>query len=194
MSIDDPEVRVLSAISQALQAEYQSESPEWEGSPFAWIKTRPSRQVGAIGEKLLAGWLAARGFNVTRSGDSEADRVIEGLRAEIKFSTKWANGGYKFQQLRDQRYDIVICLGVSPFTAHCWVTPKADVMRLWKVEHRIASQHGGQSGADTAWIDVRPDDRPDWLNRFGGSLADAVASLSNLTGFHVRPLADELEE
>lgn len=113
--IMNPEVGILAGLSLALQAEYQSENDAWDGSPFAWIKTRPSRQIGAIGEKLVAGWLAARGFNVVRSGDSEADRVIEGKRVEIKFSTQWANGGYKFQQLRDQRYDLAICLGVSPF-------------------------------------------------------------------------------
>lgn len=87
MTIKDLDVRMLAAISQAMEAEYQSENLEWVGSPFAWIKTRPSRQVGAIGEKLVAGWLAARGFNVTRSENSDADRVIEDKRVEIRFST-----------------------------------------------------------------------------------------------------------
>jgi len=55
MKINDPEVRILAGISHALESEYQSEDRGWEGSPFAWIKTKPSRQVGAIGEKLVAG-------------------------------------------------------------------------------------------------------------------------------------------
>lgn len=194
MTIKDPDVRTLAGISQALQGEYQSENQEWMGSPFAWIKTRPSRQVGAIGEKLVAGWLAARGFNVTRAGDSDADRVVEGKRVEIKFSTLWANGGYKFQQLRDQNYDVAVCLGVSPFDAHCWVIPKDDVIRLWKVDHKIASQHGGQDGADTAWIDVRPDQIPDWLRQYGGSLSAAMSALSKITGFEVKKIQEELEE
>lgn len=150
------------------------------------------REVGAIGEKLVAGWLAARDFNVTRSGDSDADRVIEGKRVEVKFSTRWENGGYKFQQLRDQNYDLVICLGVSPFDAHCWVIPKADVLRLWRVEHRIASQHGGQNGTDTAWIDVRPENPPEWLAPYGGSLSEGIAVLGRITGFRVRRIREEL--
>lgn len=193
MTIRNPEVRIVASLSQALQAQYQSENREWEGSPFAWIRSRPSRQVGAIGEKLVARWLAARGFDVTRSGDSDADRIVEGKRVEIKFSTLWANGGYKFQQLRDQSYDLVICLGVSPFDAHCWVIPKDDVVRLWKVEHRIPSQHGGQNGADTAWIGVPVVSPPDWLKAYGGSLSDAIFALSKITGYDVKTVREELE-
>lgn len=194
MIIEDPEVRILVAISQAIQAEYQGEDKEWAGSPFAWIKTHPSRQRGAIGEKLVAGWLAARSFNVTRSGDSDADRVIEGKRVEIKFSTLWASGAYRFQQLRDQDYDLAICLGVSPFDAHCWVIPKDDIMRLWKTEHRISSQHGGKEGADTAWIEVRVGKPPVWLGQYGGSLCDAISYLSRITGFKPKTVHEELAE
>jgi hypothetical protein len=194
MKILHPETRILAGISQALEADYRTENNEWEGSPFAWIKTRPSRTIGAIGEKLVAGWLAARGFNVVRSPDSDADRIIEGKRVEIKFSTLWENGGYKFQQLRDQKYDLALCLGVSPFMAHCWVIPKADIMRLWRVEHLIQSQHGGQDGADTAWIPVRPDAVPEWMGRYGGDLAEAITQLGKATGYKVKRLSDEFDE
>lgn len=72
--------------------------------------------------------------------------------------------------------------------------PKEDVLRLWRVEHRISSQHGGQVGSDTAWIDVRVDDPPDWLKQYGGSLSDAIFALSKITGFKVKKVREELGE
>src|SRR5258706_16076734 len=109
-SITDPEVAFLATLSGTLRADYVDADLEWEGSPFAWIKTRPSRQVGAIGEKLIASWCAAKGLDVTRSPDSHADRIIQGQRVESKFSNKWKAGGYKFQQLPDQNHRVEIWL------------------------------------------------------------------------------------
>ena len=181
--ITDPEVKILAGISSTLEADYTTSDESWAGSPFAWIKTRPSRQVGAIGERLVAGWLAARNFNVIRSGDSDADRCIEGKRVEIKFSTLWKNGSYKFQQLRDQRYEFAICLGISPFNAHCWVLPKDEILRRWRETGDLQSQHGGARGSDTAWLTVNPDAVQEWLRPFGGSLRRGIERISQLTGF-----------
>jgi hypothetical protein len=193
--IQDAEVRILAAISAQLEADYTEGEDAWAGSPFAWIKTRPSRQVGAIGEKLVAGWLAARDFNIARSPDSDADRIVERKRVEIKFSTQWKNGGYKFQQLRDQNYDIAICLGVTPFDAHCWVLPKTAILHHWHTAGNIASQHGGASGKDTAWIAVDDPYRPaPWMNEYGGRLKAGLECLSRLTGFTPPdPNEEELE-
>ena len=150
--ISDPDVQLLAAIAGTLHSDYVADDMSWEGSPFAWIRQRPSRQRGSIAEKLVAGFLAAKDFDVVRSPDSEADRVIDGLRTEIKSSTLWKNGSYRFQQLRDQNYDVAICLGVSPFNAHCWVIPKSDIMKNWGTAEGLSSQHGGQAGTDTAWL------------------------------------------
>lgn len=159
------DVAILVSIATALRTEYEAGESVWDGSPFAWIKTKPSRQVGKIGEQLVAGWCAAKNLNVSRSPDSDADRVIEGKRVEIKFSTLWAGGFYKFQQIRDQNYDVLICLGVSPFDAHAWVMWKKDIP-FDSLEH----QHGGARGKDTWWISVDPARMPLWMRRFGGTL------------------------
>lgn len=127
----DPEVRLLASIAEAIKPDYvnNQEDDPWARSPFGWIKSRPSRQVGKIGEQLVAGWCAAKGFNVNRSSSSEADRIIENKLVEIKFSTLWETGIYKFQQIRDQNYDFVFCLGISPLDAHCWVISKETLKK-----------------------------------------------------------------
>ena len=178
--IVDPEVRLLAGHSRELQPEYPKNDAAWKGSPFAWIWARSSRQKGAIGEKLVSNYLASKNFRIERSPDQESDRIINGSRAEIKCSMLWASGMYKFQQLRDQNYEFAICLGLSPFDVHCWVLPKTVIMQKWK-SGEIGPQHRGQSGTDTAWLEVSPDDTPEWLQAFGGKLSEAVAIVSRLT-------------
>ena len=165
--IDDPEVRYLASLGQTLRGDYVNveQDRQWKDSPFDWIRRLPSRRKGKIGEQLVAGWCAAKGFDVTAAGDSEADRVIAGQRVEIKLSTLWENGIYKFQQLRDQRYAYVICLGLSPFDAQCWVIPKAEV---WA---RTPPQHGGARGSDTRWLSFDAANPDGWLAEYGGRLA-----------------------
>lgn len=177
------EYQEIVQISNRLYKEYEEENSAWENSPFKWIKQRPSRSIGAIGEKIIASWLAMYDFNITRSPDSDADRIVEGKRVEIKFSTLWKSGDYKFQQLRDQNYDFVIMLGVSPNDAHCWVVPKQEILRLWKVEKKICSQHGGVSGSDTAWVNLTPDNTFMPLAEYGNSLRGALLSIAELTGY-----------
>jgi hypothetical protein len=168
--IPDPDVRLLVAIAGALRGDYirEGEADPWAGSPFAWIRTLPSRQRGKIGEQLVAGWCAAKGLDVIGSGDSEADRVIAGWRVEVKFSTLWASGVYKFQQIRDQRYDYVICLGLAPFDARCWLIPKS-VLREHVIGH--TPQHAGRRGTDTFWLSLSAANPPEWLSDCGGTLA-----------------------
>ena len=148
--ISDPNVLLLASIAASLKGDYVRIAPDpWEGSPFAWIMAMSSRRKGKISEQLVAGWCAAKGLNVVRSGDAEADRIIEGHRVEIKFSSLWESGIYKFQQIRDQNYEYVICLGVCPFDAHCWVIPK-DLLREHIIGH--TPQHMGRRGTDTFWL------------------------------------------
>jgi len=130
----------------------------------------------------LSGWLAAKGFDVGRSPDSDADRLVNGVRAEVKFSTLWKSGIYKFQQLRDQDYEFAICLGISPWDAHCWVLPKQIIFSQKNHAEGLTGQHGGGGGKDTAWLTLSPGKVPEWLRRHGGRLADAAKIIAKLTG------------
>ena len=178
-----PDVRMLAHASRTLQEEYDSREGEevWKGSTFAWIKSRPPKQKGTICERLVSGYLETRGFDIARAPDAEADRLVDGVRVEIKSSMLWAGGAYRFQQLRDQNYAFVICLGISPFDVHCWALPKKVVMERWQ-SGAISSQHGGRGGRDTAWLHVVAGEEPAWLRPWGGGPAQAVEVIARLTG------------
>lgn len=183
--IDDPEALTLAGISATIEADYVGVSMDpWAGSPFGWILAQPSRRKGAIGEQLVSRWCVAEGFVVSRSPDSEADRIIEGHRIEVKLSTLWAGGGYKFQQIRNQRYEYLFCLGIAPFAVNAWLIPKAVLL-----EHVIGhtGQHTGAGGKDTAWLGFPAHAPYAWLAPYGGRLADVRSLLrENGRGPHAR--------
>ena len=171
----------LEELSLQLSASYADEDLEWRDSPFAWIKSRPSRQRGKIAEELVAGLCDANGLRVARCLDSDADLLVDGVRVEVKSSTLWKSGRYKFQQLRDQNYKIAVCLGLSPSIAHFWALPKAILLQEWQAGSvGIGSQHGGSAGTDTAWIDLDPDQPPTWMQFRGGTIGEGLAALQAL--------------
>lgn len=176
---NDPDFAILAQSAATLALRYVAgDDDPWAGSPFEWILKTPSRSKGAIGELLVEGWAAHRGFTVRRSPSSEADRVINGHRIEIKMSTLWKSGGYKFQQIRDQAYDYCLCLGLSPFEVHAWLLPKG-LLHEYAIGHM--GQHTGAAGSDTAWLGFPADAPYDWMKPYGYRLDD-VAFLLNEAG------------
>lgn len=170
-TVTDPDIRILIRTSRKLKPKYGDQKNDpWRDSPFAWIKMKPSRQVGKIGEQLIAEWCRIRKLKAGKSPDSEADLVIQNKRVEIKFSTLWRNGSYRFQQIRDQNYEYLICLGLSPFTAHAWILPK-KALQGTVIGNPTFSQHRGRKGSDTYWLHVYPQNPPAILRDQSGSLA-----------------------
>jgi len=177
----DPAFDDLGQISDELREEYvsQGRAVDWSGSPFTWIKQRASRQKGAIGQEMFSRLCEGEGIPVGPCPDPEANRIIAGVRAEIKFSMLWASGYYVFQQFRRQDYALGICLGVSPSEAHSWVIPR-EILDQYVIGHR--PQHTGAPGTETFWLWVKPHQPEDWLVPFGGTIGDAVQVLRGLVG------------
>ena len=169
---------LLSTAANFLKDDFPTINPAWNNSPFEWILNLPSASKGKLGQRLVFQWSALKGLPVDRSPDSEADMLINGHRVEVKFSTLWKAGIYKFQQIRDQNYEFGVFLGISPFDAHCWVISK-KLLQEFVIGHM--GQHTGAKGQETAWLAVKPEYPPDWLEKSGGSLEQAFEVLRNLS-------------
>lgn len=165
----------FAGISTVLEGEYpRSRTDPWEDSPFAWILREASARRGKIGEQLVERWCLECGLQVWRPGDSDCDLVIDGVRVEVKFSTPWATGPFKFQQIRDQDYELVVCLGIAPFDVRMWAIPKRILLAR---PQGVGGQHGGADAQDTLWLTVRPGKEHVWLHKFGGTLSGGTAAL-----------------
>ena len=168
---------LLATAANYIRDDIQKKKTEWEDSPFRWVIGLPAGTKGKLGALLIRQWCILKGLTIDRSPDSEADLLVNGHRVEVKFSTLWQEGIYKFQQIRDQNYEVIICLGISPHDAHCWVIDKAK-LREKVIGHM--GQHTGKGSKETSWLTVDPTSPPDWLTEFGGSLSEAYDILRKL--------------
>ena len=119
----------------------------------------------------MKAWASREGLPVGPPRDSGHDCVIAGVRVEVKFSTLWGNGGFVFQQIRDQSYEVAALLGIEPQSVRLWVVPK-DV--LWA---EATGQHTGAAATDTKWLRFPASRPPAWLRPYGGTLPEARAAL-----------------
>jgi hypothetical protein len=67
---NDAELESLFSIVKSLKSDYVLDEnvDPWVNSPFAWIKTRPSRQVGKIGEQIASEWCKKSGLLFLKAG------------------------------------------------------------------------------------------------------------------------------
>ena len=177
MTDDHASFSFLASIAEILRDEFISSDDEWKDSPFYWIKTLPAGTKGKFGIRLISAWCGAKGFRVDTSPDTDADLLINQHRVEIKFSTLWKAGHYQFQQIRDQNYEFLIAIGISPQRGHCWVIDKS-ILNQYVIGH--LPQHTGASGTETFWFSVNPDNPPEWLEPLGGTLESALVVLRSL--------------
>jgi len=173
-----PDFNLLATAANYIKNDFVQDRLDWYGSPFEWVLNLPAGTKGKLGKQLVFQWCALKNLAVTHSPDSQADMIINGHRVEIKFSTLWKAGFYKFQQIRNQNYEYCICLGVSPYEAHCWVLSK-PVLFQYVIGH--LGQHTGSLGKETAWLTIEPKNPPHWIIPFGGTLEKAFIVLKSLS-------------
>lgn len=174
----DSDFNLFASAAEFIKPEFEKDRTTWSDSPFEWVLSLPSGSKGKLGKRLVYQWCALKGLSIESSPDSDADMLVNKHRVEIKFSTLWKAGIYKFQQIRDQDYEYSILLGVSPFEAHCWVVSK-KILKKYVIGHM--GQHTGSAGQETAWLSVNPQTPPEWLAECGGTLDQAYLVLKSLS-------------
>ncbi|HLO15754.1 MAG TPA: DNA methyltransferase [Anaerolineales bacterium] len=165
------EFLMLAATASYIQKDLQEYSDLWKDSPFEWVLQLPARKKGKLGRQLISPWLASKGISVESTKDSSETLMIKGYRVATKFSTMWTKGFYRFQQIRSKGYDYVICLGISPLEAHCWIFPREYVIKYATQQHR---------GAKDYWIPLNPQNPPEWSRDWGGPLDEVYQIIKKL--------------
>ncbi|MBN2115829.1 MAG: site-specific DNA-methyltransferase [Anaerolineales bacterium] len=167
---DTPDFHLLASAATYIQSDLVSDVEGWENSPLFWVLGLAPAAKGKLGRHLIATWCVSNGLSVDRIGNKDANLVVNGHRVATKFSTLWSGGIYKFQQIRSVGYDYLICLGISPNDAHCWIVDRKTILTYATVQHK------GAKGSEY-WLTINPDKPEDWLRDYGGSLIDATVVL-----------------
>lgn len=165
--------QMLVATANYLQKDLEKQSELWKDSPFEWVLQLSAAKKGKLARHLIASWCASKGMSTSRPKNLKASLLINDCPVAIKFSTLWADGNYKFQQIRDYGYELVVCLGISPDDAHCWV-----FKREYAIKHATV-QHRGTKGSEY-WMAIDPGNVPEWAEDNGGTLDQAYKVLNRL--------------
>jgi site-specific DNA-methyltransferase (adenine-specific) len=162
----------LAATSANLQEQLEEKSNIWKNSPFEWITLLPARTKGKISRELLSKWLESKGVDFSKVRDSSETIEINNNQFALKFSTLWKSGIYKFQQIKLDGPDHVICFGLSPFRCHCWIIDKEIAIEKGNPQHK---------GADNSeyWLSIKPSDIPEWIKDYGGNFGSAIKILKS---------------
>ena len=175
---DAADFQLLSASAKRFETDSDYDVARWAGTPFFWLMGLPIKTKGSYYERIFSDWCTAKGLKVEPAQGTEADRVVGGKRTEIKGAMLSKADTYVFNQIRDQNYEILLCMGMSPHDAHLWAIPKHEAMYRW-ARGQIKNQHAG--GKDTGILTVDPTNPPDWIRPYGGTLSAGFARLETLT-------------
>ena len=168
----------LARILRGLESQHPG-TRSWEDSPFKWVLALPSATKGAVARQLVTSWAHTLGIfpeQVTIENQIYLD--LDGTLVQIKFSTLWDSGYYRFQQIRDKDYAFCLCFGLAPYDMHAWLIPK-QVLDTHVIGTK--GQHTGAGSGETWWLEISPMSQETWLDDFGSQLSDVALQLKSLT-------------
>ena len=164
----------LAVDSSIIRSRLQVQNDQWKSSPFEWVLQLPARTKSKLGKHLVMSYLARNGLRISETRNKSGVMIlVDSKIVSIKFSTLWDSGNYKFQQIRNSGYDYLLCFGLSPNDAHCYLFEKDYVIR------HANEQHKGTRGAEY-WISINPNDPPTWTKGYGSTIDKAIPVIKEL--------------
>jgi len=160
------EFMMLAATASYIQKDLEEMNDLWKDSPFEWVIQLPPRSKSKLARSLILSWAASKGIQSERTKTSNEALKLNGILYAIKFSMLWKSGVYQFQQIKSDGPEFILCFGISPYEAHCWVFD-----RNYAIKH-AKQQHKGAKGAEY-WLEINTKNIPDWAQGHGGTLEDA---------------------
>lgn len=146
----------------------QVEEDIYRGSEFEWYRNLSSKRKGKVGELMVGDHFQKMGLNVHTSKEARSKKLVDksiklsdydlyienfNIKAEVKTSTIWGTTNtFKFQQIREQEYDIIIFQFIHPDEVKLFYCTKEDARTYIMIEGN--GQHGGGDAEETSWISV----------------------------------------
>jgi hypothetical protein len=118
------------------------------GSKFENYKKLGAKQKGAVSERLLTSILIGLGHNVTDPLNTDHDRIVDGIKTEMKTATiiKDTLDKLSFLQIRPaQDVDTYLMTAVLPNDIESYWVEKKTILDLIE-KGEIKPQHGGKAG------------------------------------------------
>lgn len=142
----------------------------WDNSPFAWILHLPPGSKGVIGRSIASGLLQSYGLTPMATGHR---LTVNAQGILVRIAMAWDTGVMKFQNMRDEDYEHVLCIGLLPQSAQAWFIPKTEIWQGNQIRTDNAGISGQHEGAD-AWLSINPSTVQSWVQPYGGTIESAM--------------------
>jgi|SRR6185437_2686750 len=166
--------QLLSERSAALSLQYPEDDGLWEGSPFNWVRNKSAPTKGKVGREFAASLVEAAGFQVMRSGMA---LTANGKALRVKLSLMGEGGTLMFEQIKNDDFDYLLCIGLYPENSYGWLIPKEEMLVNGILQERegLSGQHIGDADPSDFWItDLNASQPFTWLQPYGGTTAALI--------------------
>ena len=136
----------------------------WEDTQFKLYRTASNTGKGAYGERFVTDLLTAKGYNVSKPSNTGHDRIVNGLKLEIKFSLSMTNhkkglvedNSFMMNHLStDKDFDVLYFLGINRdfSTVEILLTKESfkEIMNTPNQQY-FNPQQGGKKGKNNDWM------------------------------------------